>query len=133
MAPALAAGPGAAQAVLPVPAEVKAVTQLLGLGRQRLALVVGLSRVGELDLPAVRRDAAAVAESLRRSGFLVMARPDLGIDDLRRSLAEFRQRLDPAGAGLIYIAGAGARLDGRSWLVTRSLRAGDAAPDAAAL
>ncbi|RVT51690.1 caspase family protein [Rubrivivax albus] len=119
--------------MLPVAPEVKAATQLLGLGRQRLALVVGLSKVGDVDLPAVRRDAAAVAESLRRNGYLVMARPDLSADDLRRSLAEFRQRLDPAGAGLIYIAGAGARLDGRSWLVTRSLPAGDAAPDAAAL
>lgn len=133
VAVAVAPVPAVAQAVLPVPAEVKAATQALGLGRQRLALVVGLSRVGDVDLPAVRRDAAAVAESLRRSGFLVMARPDLGIDDLRRSLAEFRQRLDPAGAGLIYVAGAGARLDGRSWLVTRSLPAGDTPPDAAAL
>lgn len=119
--------------VLPVPAEVKAASQLLGLGRQRLALVVGLGRVGELDLPAVRRDTAAVAESLRRSGFLVMARSDLGIDELRRSLGEFRQRLDPGGAGLIYIAGVGANLDGRSWLVTRNLPATGQTPDAAAL
>ncbi len=125
--------PAAAQTgnVLPIPAEVRVVGEALGLGRQRLALVVGLSRIGGFDMPAVRRDAAAVAEALRRAGFLVLARPDIGVDDLRRSVAEFRQRLEPAGAGLVYVAGAGARLDGRSWLLTRSL--GAAAPSAEAL
>ena len=125
--------PAAAQAgtALPIPAEVRVVGEALGLGRQRLALVVGLSRIGGFDMPAVRRDAAAVAEALRRAGFLVMARPDIGVDTLRRSVAEFRQRLEPAGAGLIYVAGAGARLDGRSWLLTRSL--GATSPSAEAL
>lgn len=131
----MAARPAAAQSgvALPVSPEVKAATAMLGLGRQRLALVVGLGRVGDLQLPAVQRDAEAVADALRRLGFLVMARPDPTLDALRRSLAEFRERLEPGGAGVVYVAGAGARIDGRSWLVTRSLPAGADPADAAAL
>ncbi len=119
--------------VLPVPAEVKAATQALGLGRQRLALVVGLGRAGPADLPAARRDAAAVAEALRRVGFLVMARPDVGLDALRQAVREFRDRLEPGGAGLIYVAGSGLRREGRSWLLTRSLAAAEPPGDLAAL
>jgi hypothetical protein len=130
--------PAAAQTgtALPIAVEVRVLGEALGLGRQRLALVVGLSRIGGFDMPAVRRDAAAVAEALRRAGFLVLARPDIGVEDLRRSVAEFRRRLEPAGAGLIYVAGAGAQVDGRSWLLTRSLAAAagrDMAPSAEAM
>lgn len=106
---------------LKAPAKVRAATAALGLGRQRLALVLVQSQIGGVPLPAAVRDAQAVAAALEKAGYVVMPRPDLGRDALRGALKEFRNRLQPGGAGLIYVAGAAAQVEGQSLLLTRDL------------
>lgn len=103
---------------LATPRPVKAVSALLGLGRQRLALVVGNGAVGaQLTLASAPRDTQAVAAALRAAGFLVMVREDLSAADLRASLAEFRERLQPGGLGFVYVTALAAQVDGQNlWL-----------------
>jgi hypothetical protein len=118
-----------------VPPQVKAATALLGLGRQRLALVVGNGKLGTRDvLDSAYRDSRAVAAALRAGGFIVMAREDLTARDLRASLLEFRSRLQPGGIGFIYVAALGAQLEGRNLLLPRDLvlDADTGAPDVVA-
>ncbi len=114
--------PAAAAVGVEVPREVKAASALLGLGRQRLALVVGNGKLAGRDvLDSAYRDSRAVAAALRAGGFIVMAREDLTGRDLRASLLEFRSRLQPGGIGFVYIAALGAQLDGQNLLLPREL------------
>jgi uncharacterized caspase-like protein len=117
---------------LAVPRPVRAATAALGMGRQRLALVVGQSRLGsQLVLDSAPRDAQAVAAALRRAGFVVMLREDLTAADLRASLKEFRERLMPDGVGFIYATGLGAQIDGHNLLLPRETTLDGAAAPAA--
>jgi hypothetical protein len=123
--------PNGTEVKLPLPRAVRAAETLLGMSRQRLALVVGIGRYGnEPALPSAQRDAQAVASALRGAGFVVMAREDLGTDALRADLAEFRQRLQPGGIGFVYVGSLGTRLEGRNLLLTRASRLDADAPRA---
>jgi len=128
-----AAPPGAVPAALPefslpdlreinvaVPRPVRAAQAALGLGRQRLALVVGLATVGKrLVVDSAPRDTQAVASALRSGGFVVMLREDPSATDLRASLMEFRARLLPGGVGFVYVTGLGAQVNGHNLLLAR--------------
>jgi uncharacterized caspase-like protein len=75
-------------------------------GRQRLALVVGISTVGGRSvLPLATRDAAAVAAALAAGGYEVQLRENPSTADLRSALSQFRDKLKPDGLGLIYLTG----------------------------
>ncbi|MDP2006556.1 MAG: hypothetical protein Q8K45_12840 [Rubrivivax sp.] len=105
---------------LPVPRPVQAAQAALGLGRQRLALVVGLGTVGTRRVvDSAARDTLAVATALRSSGFVVMQRSDVSSAELRRTLKEFRERLQPGGVGFVYLTGMGAQLEGQNLLLAR--------------
>ena len=103
---------------LSTPRPVKAVSAALGLGRQRLALVVGNGSVGTRPvLASAPRDTQAVAAALRAAGFVVMVREDLSAADLRASLAELRDRLQPGGLGFVYVTALAVQVDGQNlWL-----------------
>jgi hypothetical protein len=112
--------PNASELGLGVPRPVRAVTAALGMGRQRLALVVGNGTIGARSvLDSAPRDSQAVAAALRAGGFIVMARQDLSARDLRASLKEFRERLQPGGVGFIYVSALGAQVDGQNLLLPR--------------
>jgi hypothetical protein len=99
---------------------VRAAQAAVGMGRQRLALVVGLGTVGSrLVVDSAPRDAQAVSAALRSGGFVVMLREDVSAADLRTSLKEFSARLLPGGLGFIYVTGLGVQLDGRNLLLAR--------------
>ena len=105
---------------LDVPRPVKAASALLGMGRQRLALVVGIGTVGTRSVvDSASRDSQAVAAALREGGFVVMLREDLNGADLRAVLKEFHDRLQPGGLGFVYVAGLGVQLDGQNLLLPR--------------
>ncbi|MBX3637705.1 MAG: hypothetical protein KF683_20230, partial [Rubrivivax sp.] len=107
---------------LAVPRPVQAATAAMGLGRQRLALVVGLGTVGDARVvDSAPRDVQAVAAALRAGGFVVMLREDVPGRELRAALAEFRQRLASDGIGFVYITGLGAQVDGRNLVLPRDM------------
>jgi hypothetical protein len=114
-----------------VPRPVRAASALLGMGRQRLALVVGISTVGARQVvDSAGRDAQAVAAALREGGFVVMLREDLGSADLRAALKEFHERLQPGGIGFAYVAGLGAQVQGQNLLLPRDSNLDPALPAA---
>ncbi len=114
---------------LAVPRPVRAASAMLGLGRQRLALVVGISTVGARQVvDSAGRDAQAVAAALREGGFVVMLREDVGGADLRAALKEFHDRLQPGGVGFAYITGLGAQVEGQNLLLPRDSNLDPALP-----
>ena len=113
---------------LSVPRPVRAAQAVLGMGKPRLALVLGLGQVGRRSVvDSAPRNALAVASALRSGGFVVMLREDLSAADLRGALKEFRERLQPGSVGFIYVTALGAQVEGRNLLLPR-----DAALDAPA-
>ncbi len=90
--------------------------------RQRLALVMGVGTVGGKPvLESARRDTDAVAAALKSGGFQVLLRQDLGSNDLRAALKEFRDKLGAEGIGLIYFTGLAAQVDGKNLLLPADL------------
>jgi len=116
---------------LATPRPVRAMSAALGLGRQRLALVVGNGMVGSRPvLASAARDAQAVAAALRAAGFVVMVREDLSAADLRASLAELRERLQPGGLGFVYVTAIAAQVNGQNIWLPREAPLGAALPPA---
>jgi hypothetical protein len=98
---------------LSIPRPIQAVSAAVGLGRPRLALVLAVQSVdSQTVLAAAARDAAAVAQTLRNSGYLVMLRLDPSARELRDTLREFRERLKPGTAGFVYLAAPALAADG---------------------
>ncbi len=125
--------PGAQDLRIAVPRQVRAAQALIGEGRQRLALVLGLGKVGNrLVVDNAPRDAQAVAGALRNGGFIVMLREDVTANELRASLKEFRERLQPGGMGFVYVTGLGVQVNGQNLLLPRETTL-DAALDVATL
>lgn len=114
-----------------VPRPVRAAQAVVGMGRQRLALVLGQGSAGmRTVVDSAARDTQAVATALRGSGFVVMQRNDVTATELRQTLKEFRERLQPEGLGFIYATGLGVQIDGRNLLLAREARLDPALPAA---
>lgn len=92
-----------------------------GDGR-RVALVIGnAAYAGDNALRNPVRDATAIAESLRKAGFVtVVEATDLDVDSFTRTLREFRRVADGASIGVIYFAGHGMEVNGLNWFVPLS-------------
>ena len=85
---------------------------------KRVALVVGNGAYkNTIDLPNAPADAKAVAESLRRLGFLVIEGLDLNQSSMTDKLKEFSRALNGAEVGLFYYAGHGLQVGGENYLV----------------
>jgi branched-chain amino acid transport system substrate-binding protein len=106
----LVAGPQATRPVNPGSA--------LDFGR-RVALVIGNSAYqNEALLPNPRRDAAAVADALRRVGFQSVAlEVDLGREKLVDALRNFSRLADTADWAVVYFAGHGMEVGGTNYLL----------------
>lgn len=85
----------------------------------RLALVIGNSAYANAPrLNNPPSDAKAVAKALRRVGFTeVIERYDLGIDQLGAELKAFGDKAANADWAVVYYAGHGIQVDGRSYLI----------------
>src|SRR5580658_7203452 len=84
----------------------------------RVALVIGNSAYahgGRLTNPA--NDSALVAQALRRVGFTVIARSDLGKEDLEAALKSFTRAAGGADIALVYYAGHGIEKGGTNYLL----------------
>lgn len=120
---AQAQAPAAVPTAAPTAAPVAAPTP----ARQRLALVVGVGVVGGKPvLDSARRDSEAVAAALKAGGYQVLLREDVGGNDLRTALKEFRDRLHAEAIGLIYFTGLAAQVDGKNLLVPADVNLNEA-------
>jgi uncharacterized caspase-like protein len=85
---------------------------------QRVALVIGNGTYkNTIELPNAPSDAAAVAASLRRLGFLVVEGSNLTYSGMTDKLREFSRALNGADVGLVYYAGHGMQVAGENYLI----------------
>ena len=106
----------------PAAAQAPAAPDARPAPRQRLALVVGIGKLGTRQvLDSARRDSEAVAAALRMGGFEVILRIDPGSTALQAAIKDFRAALRPAGVGLVYVTGLAAQVAGSNLLLPADL------------
>jgi hypothetical protein len=111
-APQVAAVAAAAE---PAPAK----PQAPAVAERRVALVIGISAYKNVPLlPNPARDATAVADALRRTGFqTVILQTDLPKEKLVDALRDFAQLADAADWAVVYYAGHGIEMGGSNYLI----------------
>ncbi len=86
---------------------------------KRVALVIGNSayqKVTPLTNPG--NDSGVMAETLKNAGFdVVDLKRDLNVNQMRRTLREFSDRVRDADVAVVYYAGHGMEIDGTNYLV----------------
>ncbi len=78
-----------------------------GASEERLALVIGNSSYRDAPLANPANDARAMAATLKTLGFKVMERENASLEDMRKLVREFGDRLALGAVGLFYYAGHG--------------------------
>src|ERR1035438_3459205 len=86
---------------------------------KRVALVIGNSayqKVTRLTNPA--NDSSLMAETLKNAGFDVIdLKRDLKVNEMRRALREFADKVRGADVAVVYYAGHGMEIDGTNYLI----------------
>jgi hypothetical protein len=85
--------------------------------RRRVALVIGNSAYLSSPLINPYNDARAIAATLRRQGFDVDEKTNLGYIQFNEAVENFGRRLKTGGVGLFYYAGHGLQVQGSNYLV----------------
>ncbi|MBL8341047.1 MAG: caspase family protein [Rubrivivax sp.] len=87
-------------------------------GSPRVALVVGNGRYAQAPLPNAVNDARAVAGTLEKLGFTVLALTDAKRDEMAAAVARAGEQLrGQNGVGLLYYAGHGVQIDWRNYML----------------
>jgi uncharacterized caspase-like protein len=95
-----------------------ATTASRAANEQRVALVIGNGAYkNTIELPNAPNDAAAVAASLKRLGFVVVEGSNLTYSGMTDKLREFSRALNGADVGLVYYAGHGMQVAGENYLI----------------
>lgn len=85
---------------------------------KRIALVVGNARYPNNPLANPENDARLVAGALRKLGFEVIEKLNLGSREFRKEVIEFANRTEgQEGIALLYYAGHGVQVDGKNYLI----------------
>jgi len=85
--------------------------------RKRVALVIGNSNYRSSPLKNPANDAKSMASILRRLGFDVEEKTDLGYMEMNKTVESFGKRLRSGGVGLFYYAGHGMQVNGANYLI----------------
>jgi uncharacterized caspase-like protein len=84
----------------------------------RVALLIGNGAYLRVQaLPNPPRDAAAMAGLLRKAGFDVVEKTNLGADAMRRALRDFSDRARDADVAVVFYAGHGMEVNGINYLI----------------
>ena len=94
-----------------------AVVEKIRDNRKRVALVIGNSTYLSSPLKNPVNDARAMAITLRRLGFEVDERINLGYISLHDAIENFGNKLKTGGVGLFYYAGHGMQVNGANYLI----------------
>ena len=88
------------------------------LADKRVALVIGNGAYQHAKpLPNPPRDASAIADLLKRAGFSVEVRNDLGYSDFKRTLHDFATAVQDADIAVVYYAGHDAQIRDGNYLI----------------
>ena len=88
--------------------------------QRRVALVIGNGAYESPELPRLGNppnDAEDISAALRRFGFDVMARRNLGRKAMKDAIAEFGRRASNADAAFFYFAGHGVQIKNQNYLM----------------
>ena len=88
-----------------------------GMAERKVALVIGNSSYKSVPLKNPQNDARDVAAALRKLGFEVIERQNLGREGFAMAVREYGDKLRGATVGLFYFAGHGIQVKGRNFLV----------------
>jgi formylglycine-generating enzyme required for sulfatase activity len=85
----------------------------------RVALVIGNATYPEADKPLsfVVRDARLLAEELRRNGFEVEFKENVGKEAMKRAIDAFTSRIRPGSAAFFYFGGYGIQVARQNFLI----------------
>lgn len=83
----------------------------------RFALVIGNADYSSAPLNNPANDAELMAQSLRRVGFQVDMRANLGRSEMKRAINSFGRSLKRGGTGLFYYAGHAMQIKGQNYLL----------------
>jgi Caspase domain len=86
---------------------------------KRVALVIGNSAYQHVNkLPNPAKDAASMADMLKKAGFdVVDAKEDVGNAEMRRMVRDFSDKIRDADVALVFYAGHGIEIDGTNYLL----------------
>lgn len=84
---------------------------------KRFALVIGNSKYPNVPLRTPANDSHALAATLRRLGFVVEEKNNLGGNALKKAVAAFGRRLKGGEVGLFFFAGYGIQVQDKNFLV----------------
>lgn len=85
---------------------------------KRIALVVGNARYPNNPLANPENDARLIAGALRKLGFEVTEKINLGSREFRKEVIDFANRTEgQEGIALLYYAGHGVQVDGKNYLI----------------
>jgi invasion protein IalB len=89
------------------------------MAERRVALVIGNSGYRHVpSLPNPARDAASVADLLKKAGFEVVdTKSDLGVTELRRTIGDFAERVRNADIAVVFYAGHGIEVEGTNYVI----------------
>jgi len=85
----------------------------------RMALLIANSnyRDSDVKLPNPVRDARAFAEELRRDGFEVVLKENLGKEDMQRTIDQFAATIPSGATALFYFSGFGIQVNRQNYLI----------------
>jgi hypothetical protein len=88
-------------------------------GTSRIALVIGNSDYPDANTPLRQpvKDAQALAEQLRRSGFEVDVHENLGKDEMTRAVENFTAKIRPGSVAFVSFGGFGIQVGRQSYMV----------------
>jgi formylglycine-generating enzyme required for sulfatase activity len=85
----------------------------------RFALLIGNANYPDSGAPLVQppKNVRAMADELRRSGFDVDIRENLGRDDMQRAIDAFKQKIRPGSTALVFFSGYGLQLNRQTFIL----------------
>jgi formylglycine-generating enzyme required for sulfatase activity len=95
-----------------------AAAQQSGAG-QRFALLIGNSAYPDASAPLAQppKNVRALAEELRRGGFDVDVKENLGKEEMQRAVDAFKQKIRPGSAALFFFSGYGLQVNRQSFMI----------------
>lgn len=92
----------------------------------RVALLIANSNYRDSDVKLTNpvRDARALAEELRRDGFEVVLKENLGKEDMQRTIDQFAATIAPGATALFFFSGYGIQVNRQNFLIPTDARIG---------
>jgi Caspase domain len=103
----------------PKPAVAKVPAFQSTVSASRVALIIGNAQYPDASAPLKHpvKDAQALAQQLRRSGFDVDVRTNLGKDEMKRAVEAFKAKIKPGSVALMSYGGLGIQAGRENYMI----------------